>query len=132
MLPKMLPKVLVVDDEEVVIRAIKKELEAKGYQVFCAHSGHEAIKQATLHHPEIALIDLVMPNLDGAETCAELIKLNDQIVNICFTGAFGSENTSREVRFAQAGGQVMHHLYKPFSEGELLNVVRKVSKWGHT
>ena len=65
-------KILLVDDEPDIIEIIKFNLEQKGYQVFTASDGIEAIKIAEKIIPHLIILDIMMPNMDGIETCEQL------------------------------------------------------------
>ncbi len=65
-------KVLVVDDEQQVRDLLNTFLEREGYQVVVASNGEEAIKLAEAENPQLILLDVVMPGLDGIETCRKL------------------------------------------------------------
>src|SRR6478672_8212336 len=64
--------VLVVDDEPQIRRALRAGLEHRGYAVTLAASGEEGLDQAALHPPDIVILDLAMPGLDGFDVCRQL------------------------------------------------------------
>ncbi|NRF67729.1 response regulator [Aquincola sp. S2] len=64
--------ILIVDDVSANLQVITRQLEARGYVVLVARSGLEAIQRAELTHPDLILLDVVMPGLDGFETCRRL------------------------------------------------------------
>lgn len=70
-------KILVVDDEELLVKGIKFNLQNDGYQVVCGSNGREAIELA--HDPEIRLIilDVMMPEIDGMEACRQIREFSD-------------------------------------------------------
>lgn len=68
-------KVLVVDDEEDIVDLLKYNLEREGYSVITALNGKDAIKQAKAHHPDLIVLDIMMPGMDGVEVCAQLRQL---------------------------------------------------------
>ena len=59
------PTVLVVDDEPHVVWMLRFSLEAEGYQTLSARDGREALDEIRLHHPELMLLDIMMPGVDG-------------------------------------------------------------------
>jgi two-component system KDP operon response regulator KdpE len=65
-------KVLVIDDEPQIRRALRAGLEPDGYTVLLAASGEEGLDQAALHSPDIVILDLGMPGMDGLEVCRQL------------------------------------------------------------
>ncbi len=67
-------KILIVDDEPDIIEILKFNLENEGYKVFSAENGKEALKLADLHLPNLIILDLMMPIMDGIEACERLRK----------------------------------------------------------
>ena len=65
-------KILVVDDEPDVLEFIDYNIQREGYQVYTAENGREAIDLAKAHNPHLIVLDVMMPELDGIETCREL------------------------------------------------------------
>lgn len=117
-------KILVVDDDELVGIAIKEELGIEGYEVEYCLSGQEAIEIVKSKSFDLIIIDLVMPETDGIETCRAIKKEHPDINLICMTGHFDGLEVVRRYDFLKGGGRV-DHLYKPFKEGEL----KKLVKW---
>jgi DNA-binding response OmpR family regulator len=68
----MADKVLVVDDERVVRDLLQTSLSAEGYEVVVASNGEEAIRLAKTGNPQVILLDIEMPGIDGIETCKRL------------------------------------------------------------
>ena len=68
----MVEKVLVVDDEESIRDLLNSFLKREGYEVVLASNGEEAIKLAETESPHLILMDIIMPGLDGIETCKRL------------------------------------------------------------
>ncbi|MDA1268492.1 MAG: response regulator transcription factor [Bacteroidetes bacterium] len=65
-------KVLVVDDEPYIVEILKYNLEKEGYDVATAEDGHKAVKTAIKFKPDLILLDIMMPNQDGVETCFQI------------------------------------------------------------
>lgn len=65
-------KILIVDDEKDALFIIKKELEARGYSVITADNGNDALKLAKSKYPDLIILDIWMPEMDGAEVAARL------------------------------------------------------------
>ncbi len=65
-------KVLVIDDEPQIRRALRAGLEPDGYTVLLAASGEEGLDMAALHKPDLVILDLAMPGIDGLEVCRQL------------------------------------------------------------
>jgi two-component system, OmpR family, alkaline phosphatase synthesis response regulator PhoP len=73
-------KVLVVDDEEPILELLKYNLEKQGYDVRTAADGHQAVEQAKKFHPDLVLLDIMMPKMDGVEACRQ-IRAMPELVN---------------------------------------------------
>ena len=73
-------KVLVVDDEEPILELLKYNLEKQGYEVRIASNGYEAVEIAKKFHPDLVLLDIMMPKMDGVETC-RLLRANADLQN---------------------------------------------------
>ena len=69
---KHLAGILVVDDEIEIVRLLRYNLVAQGYQVFTASSGEEALKEVTRHRPDLILLDLNLPDMSGLEVCKQI------------------------------------------------------------
>lgn len=72
-------KVLVVDDEEPILVLLKYNLEKEGYDVKTANNGHLAVEIAKKSKPDLVLLDIMMPQMDGVETCRQLRAMPDLV-----------------------------------------------------
>ncbi len=121
-------RVLVVDDDVEVAKSIEASLR-KHYQVYVVYSGIEAIKEARRHRPDIIVLDVVMPGMDGLETCREL-RVDPALadVPILFLTALGRP----EDRVAGLRAGADDYLTKPFNLDELQlrisAILRRVSQ----
>ncbi|MEL7003254.1 MAG: response regulator transcription factor [Bacteroidota bacterium] len=70
-------KVLVVDDEEAILELLKYNLEKQGYEVKTSLNGTKAVEIAKKFHPDLILLDIMMPGQDGVETCRQLREISD-------------------------------------------------------
>ena len=109
--------VLIVDDEALNVDLLEQELEGAGYHTASARDGGSALAQATRLQPELILLDVMMPGIDGYETCRRL-KANEatRAIPVIFLTAL--RETFEKVR-AFASGAV-DHVTKPFESEELL------------
>ena len=76
-------KILIADDEPDILEFLKYNLEANGFIVFTAEDGKQAIEMATKERPDVIILDIMMPNMDGIEVCRELrerTEFNDTII----------------------------------------------------
>ena len=88
-------KILLVDDEQDILEIISYNLEKEGYHVFTASNGNEGIAKAKEILPDLILLDVMMPEKDGIETCQELRKIKElQKTLIVFLSARKSQITS--------------------------------------
>ena len=87
-------KILVVDDDPDIIEILRYNLSLAGYQVKTASNGKEAVKKAKLFLPEIILLDIMMPEMDGIEACS-LLKEIPSLINtrIIFLSARNEDYT---------------------------------------
>jgi two-component system, OmpR family, alkaline phosphatase synthesis response regulator PhoP len=68
----MAKKILVVDDEPHVLSVVKRRLEGAGYEVTTAEEGHAGLRKARTEHPDLIVLDLILPNMNGYQICAML------------------------------------------------------------
>ena len=64
-----MPKILVVDDEHNLIKIVKKNLEVYGYEVIAAYDGKEGIEKVKSEKPDLVILDVIMPRMDGYQAC---------------------------------------------------------------
>ena len=114
-----LARILVVDDEQRILRFVVRGLQAEGYEVDSADSGTEGLRKALNGQYDLVILDLLMPGLDGASVLHRLVAQRPRqavIVLSCLTA------TATKVRCLEAGAE--DYLAKPFSLDELLARVR--------
>jgi len=107
--------ILVVDDEAHLAAGIRENLEAEGYRTDVAHDGQAGLDCLLAERYDLALLDVMMPNMDGLELCAELRKRGVQTPVLFLTVKGDAED---RVRGFEAGGD--DYLTKPFHLKELL------------
>jgi len=108
------PRVLVVDDEPQIVRALKVVLREAGFQAVPAETASEALDLAAVRPPEAAIIDLVLPDLDGIELTRRLREWSE--MPILVLSAVGEEE--QKVRALEAGAD--DYITKPFGTRELV------------
>ena len=114
--------VLVVDDSATIRRSAETMLANEGYKVVTAENGFEALSKITRHHPDLIFVDIMMPRLDGYQTCAIIKNNND------FRETPVVMLTSKDGLFDKARGRVVgsdQYLTKPFTREELLGAVKQ-------
>lgn len=120
-------QVLVVEDEEDIQELIQYNLTREGYRVECVGSGEEALSAAKSRKPDIIVLDLMLPGLDGLEVCRQ-IRRDDRVATtpILIVSAKGEE--ADIVAGLELGAD--DYLTKPFSPRELLARMRAVMRRG--
>lgn len=111
-------KVLVVDDDPKIAMFVSANLKARGYEVLTAKDGAVALDQAALEQPQVILLDLALPQLDGFEVLSRLREWSDSQVIVL--SAHGGD--AEKVRALDLGAD--DYVTKPFSMEELLARVR--------
>jgi two-component system KDP operon response regulator KdpE len=108
------PRILVVDDEPQIVRALKVVLREAGFQAVPAETASEALDLAAVRPPQAAIIDLVLPDLDGVELTRRLREWSE--MPILVLSAMGEEE--QKVRALEAGAD--DYITKPFGTRELV------------
>lgn len=113
--------ILLVDDEPDILTFIGYNLKKEGFRVFVAGNGHEAIDQAKRNHPDLVLLDVMMPGLDGIETCQRLRNIPELSKTII---AFLSARSQIHAQMAgyYAGGD--DYIAKPIGPQQLIKRVK--------
>ncbi|MES9946565.1 MAG: pilus assembly protein PilG [gamma proteobacterium symbiont of Ctena orbiculata] len=115
-------KVMVIDDSKTIRRTAESLLKKAGCEVTTATDGFEALAKIADHHPDVIFVDIMMPRLDGYQTCA-LIKHNDVFKNIPVIML-----SSKDGLFDRARGRIVgseQYLTKPFTKDELLGAIKR-------
>jgi DNA-binding response OmpR family regulator len=115
----MNPRLLIIDDERPMRTALADALAGEGYRVLTAADGQEGLDRALAEKPDLILLDLMMPRLDGFTLCAELRRLGHAVPVLMLTAKGQIED---RVKGLDAGAD--DYLVKPFSTEELLARVR--------
>ena len=116
----MSTKILAVDDEPLYIRLLKVNLEAEGYEVTSAYNGEEALESLSQQMPDLIILDVMMPKLDGVATCMRIRQFSN--VPIILLTALGDEHD--RVNGLNIGAD--DYVVKPFSATELIARVKAV------
>lgn len=115
-------KVMVIDDSKTIRRTAETLLKKAGCEVVTATDGFEALAKITDQNPDVIFIDIMMPRLDGYQTCA-LIKKNQHYKNTPVILL-----TSKDGLFDRARGRIVgsdRYLTKPFTKDELLDAIKE-------
>jgi len=119
-------KILIVDDEKDMITVLKKWLEIKGFKVISAFNGTEAITLARKEKPDIMVLDICLPDIDGGEVARELKNYpeTENIPIIFLTALLSKDEENKDSHMT--GGNIM--LAKPYNINEILAVINKQLK----
>lgn len=119
-------KILIIDDSKTIRRTAETLLSKEGCRVFTAVDGFDALSKIADHRPDVIFVDIMMPRLDGYQTCS-LIKHNSN-----FKDTPVIMLSSRDGLFDRARGRIVgseQYLTKPFTKDELLGAItRQVSR----
>ena len=107
-------RVLVVDDEPAVRAALERALRLEGYDVEVAGDGSEALRRLSLGAPDVVVLDVMMPNVDGLEVCRRLRESGDRTLVLMLTARDAVED-----RVAGLDAGADDYLVKPFALEEL-------------
>ena len=121
-----MPRVLIVDDEPHLLEAISRLLSLANYQVIEAPTAEEALRQAKAQHPDVVLLDVVLPDMDGTEVCRQ-IKADPELVDthvVLFSGIMTDSDAQARGLAAGADG----YLSRPVSNRELLSRLAALSR----
>jgi twitching motility two-component system response regulator PilG len=115
-------KVLVVDDSNTIRRSAEIFLKQGGHQVLLAEDGFDALAKVNDDRPDLIFCDILMPRLDGYQTCA-IIKRNAKFADVPVVMLSSKDGVFDKARGRMAGAQ--DYLTKPFSKEQLLQAVQQ-------
>jgi len=118
-------KVLVIDDSNTIRRSAELFLRQAGYQVILAEDGFDALSKITDHQPHLIFVDIMMPRLDGYQTCA-LIKQNPKLKQTPVIMLSSKDGVFDRARGRLAGSD--RYLTKPFTKEGLIAAVTEYVK----
>lgn len=120
-------KILVVDDEEELLELISDTLSAQGYEVTTGVTAEEAVNKAKALIPDLLLIDIILPDMEGPEAVRILSEnpATSNIPTIFLSGIITRDNDENATTEVRVGGRLYTALSKPFSSQELMVEVRK-------
>ena len=116
-------KILVVDDEDDILHFLELVLREKGYDVVTAGGGHEALTQAQIERPDLVLLDIMMPQMDGWEVL-KLLRVDDDTRRIPVAMLSARTEAKDRVQGLQEGA--IDYICKPFSLTELLGKIEAI------
>ena len=114
-------RILVVEDEPDIVRGLTDALEFEGFEVFAAADGRTGVRMMTERSPDLVILDLMLPDINGYQVC-EQIRATNQVVPIIILTARGQELD--KIRGLEVGAD--DYVTKPFSLGELLARIKAI------
>ncbi|OVE82502.1 hypothetical protein BVY03_00810 [bacterium K02(2017)] len=114
-------KTLIVDDEEDLIMMLQLNLECKGFTVQSATNGKDGIKLAQSFQPDVIVLDIMMPGMDGWEVCAAL-QADPQTNNIPIVFLTASKESELQEKAQKLGTEIM---FKPYEMDEIIDLLKK-------
>jgi two-component system alkaline phosphatase synthesis response regulator PhoP len=115
-------KILIVDDEEDLVETVRFPLEMEGYHVLVSHNGEEALDQARKENPDLILLDLMLPKVDGYKVCHRL-KSDDRYKHIPILMLTAKSQEKDMVLGMETGAN--EYITKPFDIRDLLKKVKQ-------
>ena len=114
-------RVLLIDDEPDVLKTVGRRLEQQGYAVLTAPDGFTGLKVARTEHPDVILLDIIMPHLDGHEVLQQLKRdpLTEDIPVLMLTAKIAERDMAESIKLG-----AVCHITKPYQSQELLEEVK--------
>jgi CheY-like chemotaxis protein len=117
-------RILICDDDPVILRLLQVNLELEGYDVVLAHHGEEAVRKSLEERPDLVILDIMMPRLDGYQACRQ-IKDREETKDIPIIFLSAKAQLS-DIQKGKATG-VADYVTKPFDPNELLEVIGRLT-----
>jgi two-component system, OmpR family, alkaline phosphatase synthesis response regulator PhoP len=114
-------KILVVDDEVDLVKTIQFSLELEGYKVLVSYNGEDALTQARKENPDLILLDIMLPKLDGYKVC-RLLKFDEQYKHTPILMMTAKTQEKDKLMGKETGAD--EYITKPFDIDELLGKVK--------
>lgn len=119
-------KIMVVDDEKELLMIVKRILEMEGFKVIPCERGEECLKRIKSEKPDLVLLDVIMPGIDGFEVCKYIKKMEcgEGIAVAMFTSLDKEETSQKDFELMECDA----YLKKPLSRRELAGAVKDLLK----
>jgi DNA-binding response OmpR family regulator len=114
-------KILVVDDEVDLVKTIQFALEAEGYKVLVSYNGEDALNQSRKENPDLILLDLMLPKLDGYKVC-RLLKFDEQYKHIPILMLTAKTQEKDKMLGVETGAN--EYITKPFDMDQLMEKMK--------
>ncbi|MFC1480143.1 PleD family two-component system response regulator [Candidatus Omnitrophota bacterium] len=116
-------KILVVDDEPIIVKLLTNRLEVSGYDVITATDGEKALEEVRREQPDLLILDIVLPKIDGYKLC-ELLKSDEKYSKIPVIMLSASVK-KKDLEMAEKMGADAY-MVKPFNARELLSKIKEL------
>lgn len=115
-------KILVVDDQVDLVKTIQFALELEQYEVLVSYNGEDALNQARRENPDLILLDIMLPKLDGYKVC-RLLKFDEQFKHIPILMLTAKTQEKDKILGVETGAD--EYITKPFDIDELIGKIKK-------
>ena len=115
-------KILIVDDEKDIVETLSFMLQAKGYEIISAYDGEEGLKLAKEEKPDLIILDVMMPKINGYKIC-RLLKYDAKYKNIPTIMVTARSQDNDKLIGEETGAN--EYITKPFEFSDVLNVINK-------
>jgi two-component system alkaline phosphatase synthesis response regulator PhoP len=114
-------KILVVDDEVDLVKTLRFSLETEGYTVLASYNGEDALNQARKQNPDLVLLDIMLPKLDGYKVC-RLLKFDERYKHIPILMLSAKTQEKDKIIGMETGAD--EYITKPFDMDELIGKIK--------
>lgn len=118
-------RILLVDDEKDMVYAVKMQLEAEGYEVIVAYDGQEGLDKARKEKPDLIILDLMLPKIDGYKVC-RMLKFDEKYKKIAIIMFTARIQKSDEKTGYEVGADA--YMTKPFEPRKLIAKIKELLK----
>lgn len=118
-------KILVVDDEPDIVETLKFRLESEGYEVVTAYNGLEALNKARNEKPDLIVLDIMLPKMDGYQVC-RLLKFDERYSGIPVLMLTAKTQETDKITGLKTGAD--EYMMKPFDAKELIRTIGDMVK----
>jgi two-component system, OmpR family, alkaline phosphatase synthesis response regulator PhoP len=119
----MTQRILVVDDEEDISFSLARRLSSEGFEVICAEDGAEGLRRAQTESPDLIVLDLMLPKMDGYKVC-RLLKFDERYKRIPIIMLTARSQDEDAALGREMGADA--YMTKPFDSGELLQKIQEL------
>lgn len=116
------PKILIIDDEVDLVETIRFPLELEGYQVLVAYQGEEGLQLARKENPDLIILDLMLPKIDGYKVC-RFLKFDEKYKHIPIIMLTARSQEKDRLLGKETGAD--EYITKPFDLDDLFNKIKK-------